>query len=126
MPELDNTHDTIDSRQIIERIEELQDMRDDAGNGIGVWENDDQDELDMLNRLSGSGSTVSGWDHGVTLVRESYFRDYAIEYISEVNEAALSAARNAGLVIDWDATARDLKTNFTSIEWDGITYYTNG
>lgn len=126
MPELDNTADTIDSRQVIARIEELQDIRDDAGNGIGVWENGDQEELDMLSRLSGSGSTVSGWESGVTLVRDTYFRDYIRDLCHDYQADTLRAASSAGLVIDWDATARDLQTEYTSVEWDGITYYTNG
>jgi hypothetical protein len=64
-------------------------------------------------------------DGGVSLIRESFFVEYAQEY-----------ARDTGLIsgdifewplnyIDWTAATEDLKQSFTKIDWDGIVFYVN-
>jgi hypothetical protein len=62
------------------------------------------------------------WRHGVTIIRESYFADYAEELAKDIG--AISSDDQWPLNhIDWDAAAEALKQDYTSGEFDGVTYW---
>ena len=69
---VNSSEDLIDSRDIIARIDELADDDDrDAA---------DNDELEILKKLAGEGECCAAdWVHGETLIRDSYFKEYAQE-----------------------------------------------
>jgi len=113
-----NMEDIIDSRDVIDRIEWLEDERD----GLGI--NDEEvDELDELQRLALEGDNLSNWLDGVTLIRDSYFKEYAQDYADDCGYLAGTQSWPYDC-IDWDRAARELQMDFTSIEFDGITYWT--
>ena len=63
--------------------------------------------------------------HGATLISESYFVKYAAQYADDIG----AIDRNASWPlthIDWEAAAEELKSDFTTVEIDGDTYYFNG
>lgn len=117
--EISNNDDIIDSRDVIERIEELEALEADEETGL---DEDEAEELRVLRAFAREGSAYADdWPHGATLIRESYFVDYAKEYADDV----IGGVREASWPfshIDWDEAAEDLKTDYTEIDFDGVAY----
>jgi len=112
---ISNIEDVIDSRTVIARIEELsaQEERDET----------EQAELDSLLKLQEEAEyNTEDWKHGATLIRDSYFKDYAQELAEDVGAIDPLASWPMNC-IDWDKAAHELKYDYTSVEFDGITYW---
>ena len=120
--ELDLNAETIDVRDIIARVEELESEMPD-GDDARNWE--DVDEFStltaILEELKGSGGDEQwrGDWYPVTLIAESYFVDFARELVCEVE--------NLGdlphyVEIDWEATARNVAMDYSIVEVDGFEY----
>jgi hypothetical protein len=134
MRDISNTSDIIDVRGIIERIEDLRGDRseyDTESDVVNMWaaENpDDAEELAVLESFMGELSGAGGdekWEgawYPVTLIRESYFTDYAQEFAEEIG-AVPNNAQWPCTCIDWSQAARELKMHYSSAEYDGVTYY---
>jgi hypothetical protein len=108
-----NSDDYIDSRDVIARIEEL-----DACDSLDVEE---LEELETLRKLADEGEGLADWQYGETLIRDSYFVDYARDLAEDIG----AIDRDAWPLgyIDWDAAANALLMDYTSIEFDGVTYW---
>lgn len=117
--EVTNSDDYIDSRDVTERIEELEKT------APIDREPDEQDELDRLYALAEEAEAAVGteWDYGVTLIRDSYFEEYAQELAEDIG-AIDRDARWPLNRIDWAAAAEDLKVDYQSIDFDGVLYWT--
>ena len=110
----DNNSDIIDSRDIIERISELED-------GETLNEND-QEELDILVDLAVQAGDSPDWKYGETLIRDSYFVEYA-QQLAEDTEAVNADAMWPNNHIDWEAAANELKLDYFTIDYDGVYYW---
>lgn len=126
MRTITNSDDIIDSRDIIARIEELQGERDsweESGEGT-EWEAenpDDAEKLKTLESLAEEGKTYSGdWEYGAILIHEDHFTDYCQELVSDTGD--LSSDILNYLVIDWEATAENIRQYYSKIDFDGQTY----
>jgi hypothetical protein len=142
-----NSDDVIDSRDIIARIEELEGMTDTCptceGRGTLVAESDNEDacktcngegtvaaldedeehELKALKQLADEASDYAAdWTHGETLIRDSYFQRYAEELADDIG-AIDSDAKWPLSCIDWEQAARELQMDYTSVDFDGVTYW---
>lgn len=119
--------DIIDVRDIIERIEELESLKDDheADPDGGHWSNEDARELrtltDIMDDLRGYGGDEQwrGDWYPVTLIRESYFTDYIEELVSDCYDLKLPDFVH----VDWEATAWDVKVDYLTVEIDGVTFF---
>ena len=113
---IDNTLDIIDSRQVIERIEELLEREEEAGASPM--------ELEELKSLQDFAEAVepycTDWHYGETLIRHTYFKDYARELAEDLGEMPTAWPY---CHIDWDAAAEDLKQDYSEADLDGVTYY---
>lgn len=122
---ISNTDDVIDSRDVIERIEALESERDSWEDETTDWVNanpDDYAELVALTSLrEEAGDYTPDWQYGATLIRDSYFTDYARELCEDVGDIPRNIPYY--IVIDWDATARNIQQDYTSVEFDGVTYW---
>ena len=120
MVEINNLEDIIDSRDVIERIDELTEMRDDENEDFGE---DEREELKALETLAEEASGYAAdWRYGESLIRDSYFVEYAEQLASDIG----AVDRNAGWPachIDWDAAAESLKQDYTCVEFDGVDYW---
>jgi len=134
---ISNSADLIDSRDIITRIEELETDRDafvigapdgteTASPDIWALENpDDDNELTALLAFAKDGKDYSpDWSYGATLIRDSYFRDYAQELAEDLCGDQLATATWPMNCIDWDRAERELRVDYTPVEFDGVTYWT--
>ena len=123
--DIDTTDDIIDSRELVENISELE-----------VYEADDDllgEDVERLARLKSLrddiadrlGEDALRW--GVTLVRDTYFTEYAQELADDIG----AIDRNASwplTCIDWERAARELQMDYTAFDVDNgygttVTYW---
>ena len=149
-----NSDDVIDSRDIIERIEELENERqelvgaiDGAKDGLKAkidssrdlidglkakieeakdalieWDDENGEELTALMNLADEGANESSdWSYGETLIHEDYFTKYVRQLVEDIGDLPHNIP--GYLVIDWEATAENLKADYSEIDFDGQTYY---
>lgn len=107
--------DVFDSRDVIERISELEDQ-----------EQRDEEETAELAILQAFADEAEGyaadWQYGEGFIRDSYFKEYAQELADDIG-AVDSDAAWPNSYIDWDAAADALQMDYTSIELDGVTFW---
>ena len=115
MADTSSDADVLDSRDIIARIEELEGDED--------LDADARVELAELRALAKQGEDmIADWRHGECLVRDSYFQRYAQE-LAEDCGMIQDGARWPYTCIDWEQAARELQQDYTSLEYDGVTYW---
>ncbi|EIP87405.1 hypothetical protein A33K_15424 [Burkholderia humptydooensis MSMB43] len=77
----------------------------------------------MLDDLAGYGGDEQ-WEgrwYPVTLVRDSYFEDYARELVEDIGD--LPKGLPAYIEVDWAATARNIRADYSSVEFDDVTFW---
>lgn len=154
---VDNNQDIIDSRDIIERINDLEgelqdrhteereawasDVHADGGadtdqgpeptEDFEEWlkeqhdaNDDDATELLTLRVLVEEIDNNAGDNarDGVGLIRDSYFEDYAREMAEDIGAIGRDAPWPA-CHIDWEAAAEALQQDYSTVDYDGVTYW---
>ena len=150
--EISNSDDVIDSRDVIQRIAELEseisavgdeenpiaDETATCGECGKSWNNATNPtpaarcpfeyvhaeiaELKTLQALASKAEGYSDWKYGATLIRDSYFEEYAQELAEDIG-ATDKEQRWPLNHIDWNAAAEELQGDYTSVEFDGVTYW---
>lgn len=134
--EITKFDDIIDSRDVIARIEELEeeqadlmgeyshveDMPEDERKAFLDWEADNGHDLDALRELADEGSASPDWIHGETLIRDSFFEDYAQELAEDCGMIPEGLSWPC-TCIDWEQAARELQQDYMSVDFDGVTYW---
>lgn len=134
--EISKFDDIIDSRDVIKRIDELQQEQSDVMTGFAcvedmddetrvaflAWEADYAHELDTLRKLRDEAEGCGDWKYGETLIRDSYFEDYAQE-LAEDCDMLQEGATWPYTCIDWEKAARELQMHYTSVTFDGVEYW---
>lgn len=140
--QISNSDEIIDSRDVIARIDELTASRDAAielgqdrttdvwtgqdGTVFGDspdWYEDTYNELKALESLQEDAKGYSpDWTYGATLINDGYFEQYA-EQLAEDIGAIDRDAKWPLNHIDWEAAANELKSDYTSVDFDGTTYW---
>ena len=127
---LDLSADIIDVRDIIARVEELEDeMLGELPDGT-TWTGTEQDEelqalraiLAELQGMGGDEQWRGDW-YPLTLIRDSHFRDYAEELADDIGAIPKDAQWPTNC-IDWERAARELRMDYSSVDIDGVTYWT--
>lgn len=131
--DVSNSEDVLDSRDILERIEELESelegsVADTAAGTITSADGEtdltaEAAELLALKALADEAEPYCpDWIHGATLIRDSYFKEYAEELADDIG--AINKDQTwPNNCIDWDEAARQLQQDYTSVDFDGITYW---
>lgn len=125
---LDLSADIIDVRDIIARVEELE-AEIKSNENVYVSENEaaaiDESEMlqSILAQLVGYGGDEEwrGDWYPVTLIDDSHFTDYARELLEECG--TIPRDLPSWVEIDWDATARNVRMDYTPVDIDGRTYW---
>ena len=115
----DGTEDVIDSRDIIERYDELAVLE--------TLTDDELAEKTALEKLRAEGESSPDWDYGEQLIRESYFEDYIEQLIDdcypEVSKALASSEwPMRHLKLDIEDAAQEAKVDYFEVEFNGSTY----
>lgn len=111
---------TIDSRDVIKRIEELHGELDDQPED--ARDEDAAEELAELDALAEEAEGCADWKYGETLIHDSYFEQYAeqlAEDIGAINRDAEWPLNH----IDWEAAAKALQQDYTSVSFGDETYW---
>lgn len=120
-----NHDDIIDSRDVIARIEELESEREIAkedDSGPDAWDAANGEELRALKALADEAEGCADWRHGEALIRDSYFETYAQELADDCGMIN-SDSTWPNNCIDWEKAARELQMDYTSVDFDGVTYW---
>lgn len=112
--QITNYLDVIDSRDIIERIKELQLTQDDNND-------DETEELEHLLKIEEECENYSDWEYGKTLIRESYWEEHVKELVTDCGH--ISKDFPWWIEIDWTETANNVAQDYTTVDFDGIDYY---
>jgi hypothetical protein len=110
-----NDDDIIDSRDIIDRIEEL------SSYDLSDLSDDDIEELRTLKALAEQGEQESSdWTHGETLIHRRYFVDYVADMLADCGTIPKDIPWF--VEIDWEATAGNIEADYASVDFDGQEY----
>lgn len=141
MSEFSFTEDMLDVRDLIERYEELENVKDEMLDGVPesqygnkrnkkwrAWEKSEefeeynqlQDILDELKGNSGDEKWRGDW-YPLTLINSDYFTDYTEELVKDCYEFPREIP--SWIEIDWEKTADNVKVDYTTIDIDDETYY---
>jgi hypothetical protein len=124
--DISSRDDIIDSRDVIARIEELESERDglDTDEERNTWDNDSEgEELKALKGLAEEAEGYGDWAYGEALIRDSYFAEYAEQLAEDIGDYNSREVRWPYTCIDWGKAAEELKRDYTSVEFDGVTYW---
>lgn len=147
MADINYNDDILDSRDLDERLEELEELEEALKDAISEFEDlsDDEDtpnsdllaaedactraredfgdeeraELKMLQEAR--DEVGSEWSHGETLIADSYFIDYAEDMIKDIGD--LPRELPGYIAIDWEATAENIKVDYSYLELDGNKFW---
>ena len=141
--------DTLDTRDLNKRLNELEDEREgledavttlkdeakdcdpdekekcddnvtDAIEALNEWDEEYKEELDELCAMR---DEISEWRHGEALIAEEDFAEYAEQLADDLCDVTDHWPFNH---IDWDAAADELKSDYLSIDYQGTTYLYRG
>jgi hypothetical protein len=117
------SEDMIDLRDVIARVEELEQEIEQEGD-LMVFEEMAKLTalLDECKGLGGDEEWRDDW-YPATLIKDSYFETYAQELADEIGVVDPAASWPL-TCIDWEQAARELQMDYTSVEFDGNTYWT--
>lgn len=109
--------ETINSVEVIDRLHLLEDRKKDI-----PLSSEEAAELVDLRKLDEQGQSVSvDWDLGTVMVRTDYFTQYVKDYAVEILGIP-GIDFPSFVVVDWDKTAENFKTDWSPI-WFGDTIY---
>ena len=93
----------------------------DAKAELDEWE--DADEYNSLKILVEEAiGYAPDWQYGVTLIRASYFEDYAREFAEDIG-AIPHDLEWPFTCIDWAQAASELQMDYTPVDFNGVTYW---
>lgn len=120
--------DIIDVRSVIERIEDLEQSVHEALSDEPTEESDAEElELKMLSELmeelkgNGGDEQWRGDWYPISLIRDSYFVQAMMDLCEDIGDFPNGVP--SYYVIDWEATAKNLQMDYSSVEFDGVTYW---
>ena len=116
MADFSSIPDIFDSREVIERIAELE--------GIEILDRDEdeQEELDALYELQDEAEgNCADWPYGETFINEDYFEAYA-EQLADDLGLIDSRAGWPNAHINWEDAANALRQDYTAYTFRGETY----
>ncbi len=124
------TLDALDSADFVEvsAFEEAEQAAKDelatAQANVKDWdESDEGQELAKLKAFAEEAeSSSSDWSYGATLIHEDYFEDYARDLAAE-GDYDMKNEQWPYTCIDWAKAAEELQQDYTSVDFDGETYW---
>lgn len=119
--------DIFDSRDLIERLEELEALKDSVNEGeaspeeIEEWA-ESEDEYNTLRNFADEGEVnCEDWEYGETFIHEDYFTEYTKDMLADCG--FIPADLPDWIEIDWEETAANVQEDYTEYTLDGNTYY---
>jgi hypothetical protein len=104
-----NDEDVIDSRDVIDAWEANKDSDDPSILALGELIDECEDY-------------VEDWKYGVSIIRDTYFRNYAMDLADELGLMPDGYVWPISC-IDWDQAERELQMDYTSVNFGGVIYW---
>lgn len=122
-----NDRNIINSSDVIERIEWLKAELESYEGAETIYSREYKVELETLNTLADQCKKLNdSWEDGITLIRYSYFKDYAQELMEQDSGFDMFNLAWPFTHIDWDAAVKELKLGYISVDFDGVEYFMYG
>lgn len=135
MADINNHEDYLDSRDIQERITELETEITELGSTDNYPDMDEseraklteeaEEDLEKLNDLKKQYVDSFGedsWNFGAQFIKDYYFEDYAREFAEDIG--AIGKDNQWPLLhIDWEAASEALQMDYTEFDFDGVIYW---
>lgn len=103
--------------EIHEEIEEIQ------GDIEEIRSSEESEELAILKGVNEEGENYSSdWKYGETMIHDDYFEEYAQELAADLGDYRADQPWPMNC-IDWEMAANELKMDYTSIDYDGVSYW---
>lgn len=142
------TNDVFDTRDLIEYIEYLEsevvsEYNELLNERAVKQEEDDYDEIDSINDADDESilencytynelnkvlefadevkSYCSDYEYGETLIHEDYFVEYCTDFVEDCGYIPRDLP--SWIEIDFEATAENMKQDYTEADYEGSTYY---
>lgn len=94
-----------------------------ASKALAEWDEENAEELKELTDLASEGEDYSSdWKYGETLIRDSYFRDYAQELAEELDLVKPDVSWPY-TCIDWERAERELQYDYSLISFGDVDYW---
>jgi hypothetical protein len=61
----------------------------------------------------------------ITLIRDSHFVEYTKQFAEDIGAVSPTTDRWPYTCIDWEKAANELARDYTTIDYDGVDYWTN-
>jgi len=121
---ISNQDDVIDSRDVIERIEELEDLMPSDASEILPGSADEVQEIrEELTSLKALAEQCEGyaedWQYGEALIRDSYFEEYMDDMIADCYSIPEELPSFMSIKLDYEALQQD----YTMVSFDGVDYW---
>lgn len=112
---------SIDTRELVEEVRGLIGDEDHPDPDLlADLDDDEKERADEIRQvLSDIGAEAF---HGAQLIREDTFEEFAREFAEEIG-AMPHADQWPAYCIDWERAANELRMDYTSVEFDGSTWY---
>jgi len=122
------------SREIVEAVEDFEEDHEEMLEAIELCENEDEVNgvlavngvtragYDEYLKLQAINESCSGgdWNYGVALVADENWVSYVQDMLAETDQTNRIPSY---IVIDWDATAENIKQDYRCFDLDGTTYW---
>ena len=124
-----STDDFIDTRDITERIKELENdlssTPSDLAPRIILGEPNEayllKEELESLKAFADEiGEEI--FSNQETLINDNYFEDYTRDFASDIGAIDKDTSWPCNC-IDWDQAVRELQMDYTCVEWESVTFW---
>ena len=100
-------------------LDQVEITMDEATESLADWDN--ADEYKNLKALAEQCEGYGDWRYGETLIRDSYFTEYAQQLADDIG--AIKDDSWPCNCIDWEQAASELQGDYMSVEFDGTTYW---
>lgn len=122
LDELEAEHAEWNDDELGPKLEEAREALDKANQALAEWE--EENEWGKIDAFKNDLDTdVSHAEDGVTLVNSDYFTEYAEDYFRDTHDAKVDTSKWPFNCIDWEWAARELQYDYSSIDFDGSTFY---
>lgn len=106
--------------QYEDQTEEYEDILFDEEE-IQSWKEDWEDEIKEIEEINNIEDECREFDFGETLIREDEWEDYVKDLLEDCGYIPKDFP--SWIEIDWDATANNVKQDYSEVEYQGDTYY---
>lgn len=88
---------------------------------IESWKEDWYTELEVIEAINEVENEVGNeWEYGVALIEEDDFEDFVEQDLEDCGY--ISKDLPSWIIIDWEATANNVKQDYSEVDYQGRTY----